>query len=116
MKTIKTACVLITAAFAATALPATAGILWSDSHYESVSIPLESYAQGMTRVKYYLEVKRTDRAVAALQRVAKRWPTAEAHDLLSKSFATLGDEERAAAHAKLAQHYASGAEPVAAIE
>jgi len=116
MKMSKTACALIAASALTAALPATAGVLWSDSHYESVSIPLESYALGMTRVKQYLDAGRTDRAVAALQRVAKRWPTAEAHDLLSKSFASLGDTERAAAHAKMAQHYASGGEPIASID
>jgi hypothetical protein len=117
MKTIKTACALIAAAAVSiAALPASAGILWSDSHYESVNIPLESYALGMARVKYYQDNNRTDRAIAALQRVAKKWPTAEAHAMLSKSFASIGDAQRAEAHAKVAQQYAAGAEPVATVD
>jgi hypothetical protein len=116
MKTIKTTCALIAAAVSFSVMPASAGVLWSDSHYESVSIPLESYALGMARVKYYQDNKRTDRAIAALQRVAKKWPTAEAHAMLSKSFASIGDTERAEAHAKVAQQYASGAEPVVTID
>jgi len=116
MKTIKTTCALIAAAAFSAALPAAAGVLWTDSSYESVSIPLESYALGMTRAKQYLEANQPKRAVATLTKVAKRWPSAEAHDLLAKTYASLGESEQASTHAKLAQAYASGAEPIAAIE
>jgi len=117
MKTIKTTCALIAAAaFSVAALPASAGVLWTDSSYESVSIPLESYSLGMARAKHYLANNQPQRAVAALTKVAKRWPSAEAHDLLAKTYASLGEDQQAATHSKLAQHYASGAEAIASIE
>lgn len=116
MKTIKIACALIAAAAFSAALPAAAGVLWTDSQYESVSIPLESYALGMTKARQYLAANQPQRAVATLTKVAKRWPSAEAHDLLAKTYASLGEADQATVHAKLAQHYASGAEPVSSID
>ena len=116
MKTIKITCALITAAAFTAALPAAAGVLWTDSQYESVSIPLESYALGMTKARQLLAKNQPQRAVVALTKVAKRWPSAEAHDLLAKTYASLGEAERASTHAKLAQAYASGAEPVSSID
>jgi tetratricopeptide (TPR) repeat protein len=79
------------------------GILWVDTHHESISIPLESPALGLARAKYYIEQQKLDRAELALRKIVARYPTAaEAHQLLATLYRQRGETALASLHEQLA--------------
>lgn len=82
---------------------ATAGVLWVDNEHESVAVPLESPAMGITRAKMYLEKGEVDRAALALRKVVAKYPTAtEAHQLLAGIYRQQGKTELASLHDRMA--------------
>lgn len=95
---------LLAAACSLAGSHAMAGVLWSDTAYESVSIPLESPALGLTRAKMYLDKGETERAAAALRKVVEKYPTfVEAHQLLASIYRGQGRLELASLHERLAR-------------
>jgi tetratricopeptide (TPR) repeat protein len=95
---------LIAASFAITAQTAHAGVLWVDTAYESINIPLDSPGLGTARAKYYLERQNLPRAEAALKKVIAKYPTAaEAHRLLAAIYRDAGKAELATAHEEIAR-------------
>lgn len=114
LATCRTLLMAVAAAALATSLsyqPAAASVLWVDTHHQSVNVPLDSPSMGIARAKVYLEQQKAERAVKALQKVVLRWPnSAEAHALLAKSYAILGESTQAATHSKLAQQHGGGGE------
>jgi Tfp pilus assembly protein PilF len=86
-----------------TAAAADAGVLWVDNEHESVAVPLESPAMGVTRAKMYLEKGEVERAARALRKVVAKYPTAtEAHQLLAGIYREQGKTELASLHDRMA--------------
>ncbi len=102
--TVTIASALLAAACSLAGNHALAAVLWSDTAYESVSIPLESPALGLTRAKMYLDKGDTERAAAALRKIVEKYPTAnEAHQLLADIYRGQGRLELASLHDRLAR-------------
>ncbi len=86
-----------------TAAAADAGVLWVDNEHESVAVPLESPALGISRAKMYLANGDVERAARALRKVVTKYPTAtEAHQLLAGIYRGQGKTELAMLHDALA--------------
>lgn len=87
-----------------TAGAADAGVLWVDNEHESVAVPLESPAIGISRAKMYLANGEVERAARALRKVVAKYPSAtEAHQLLAGIYRGQGKTELAMLHDALAQ-------------
>ncbi|MBL8521303.1 MAG: tetratricopeptide repeat protein [Betaproteobacteria bacterium] len=91
-------------AFTVPAQHAAAGNLWYNNPHESIAVPLESHALGVTRAKQFLAAGAVAKAEAALKKIIARFPTStEAHALLARLYAEQGKAELASLHAALAQ-------------
>lgn len=81
-----------------------AGVLWVDNAHESVAVPLDSPALGISRARMYLAQGEVERAALALRKVVAKFPTAtEAHQLLAGIYRGQGKTELAMLHDTLAQ-------------
>ncbi len=84
--------------------PVAAGVLWVDNANESVVVPLDSPALGISRARMYLAQGEVERAALALRKVVAKFPTAtEAHQLLAGIYRGQGKTELAMLHDTLAQ-------------